>query len=134
MSDYQRLLEASLRELERVVVHQVESEFEALPDNDSELPWIGGEPFCYCERATQKNVVIAALLARKWFESEAPRWAQPLPLKFEDCIALFNGPHRGNFRSRMVGEYGIVLRSMRWNLQRIPKFEVFCSQMLSPPS
>jgi hypothetical protein len=50
------------------------------------LPWIGHFPH---ERATQKRVVIAALCAVRWFELEAPPWAQPLPLKAEDCYALF---------------------------------------------
>ena len=104
----------------------VEREFAALPGNASELSWIGGERYAYCDRATQKQKVIAALVAREWFTHEAPEWAQPLPLKFEDCTARFNGPNRACRRGRLVGIYGITLREMSWQLQYAKPFEVFC--------
>lgn len=131
-NSYEQMLETALRELEHLVVDQVEREFEALPDNADELPLIGGEPFCYFDRATQKKAAVAALLAKQWFEYEAPKWAQPLPLTAEACYARFNGPHQRDLRARLVGEYGLRLREARWDLQLAPKFEVFCSQILSP--
>ena len=131
MAEYERLLEASMREFERQVKIKVERAFEALPDDAGELPWIGGEPFSHCNRATQKQVVTAALVARQWFTHEAPEWAQPLPLKAEDCYALFNGPHRGNRRSRLVGEYGLMLRGSWWDTACVPPFEVFCAHALA---
>ena len=109
---------------------QVERALAGLPDNpDAPLPWIGHFPH---ERTTQKRVVIAALCAVRWFELEAPPWAQPLPLKAEDGYALFNGSHQGNRRSHLRGEYGLMLRGMWWDVARAPPFEVFCADALSP--
>jgi hypothetical protein len=69
-------------------------------------------PFLDYERTVQKQLAVRALCATCWFETEAPPWALPLPLTFEDCVALFNGPHQGDRRSWLRGEYGLMLRSM----------------------
>jgi hypothetical protein len=74
---------------------------------------------------------MRALCAQKWFEYEAPLWAQPLPLRLEDCQALFNQPNRRLFP---VGRYGIMLRGMDWDYRRAPPFEVHTSYQLSPPA
>lgn len=132
LSDYQRLLEVSMREFERQIESEVEREFAALPDDACETPWID-EEFFPLGRAALKQLVIAARCCQRWFELEAPRWAPPLPLKRDDCVALFNGVHRGNQRSMLVGRYGIVLRGMHWDYKRALPFEVFCAQVLAPP-
>ena len=52
---------------ERLATRQVEREFAGLPDDpDAPLPWIGHFPH---ERAVQKQVVISALCAVRWFET-----------------------------------------------------------------
>jgi hypothetical protein len=134
-----RLTEACLRELENLVRGEVERMFEArrkLPDETTEVPVIGGEYDPHAPREQHADLVgsvCRALVAKSWFEHEAPRWAQPLPLKFDDCIALFNGPNRGNRRLHLVGEYGKHLRGMDWEIQRAQPFELFCAYQLLPP-
>jgi hypothetical protein len=85
MTDYDRLLETAMREFARGAESQVERAFERALQLGEEIPWIGDAfpPPQY--RDDLKQVVIRALCARKWFEFEAPRWAQPLPLKLDDC-------------------------------------------------
>jgi hypothetical protein len=129
---YDELLKISMAEFERSIEHQVARVFDALPNDTRETPWTG-EEFFPCQRADLKRRAIRALCAQKWFTHEAPAWAQPLPLRFEDCIALFNGVNQGNRRPRLVGEYGIALRAMGWNLQHAVPFEVFCAHALVPP-
>jgi hypothetical protein len=117
---------------ERLARRQVERAFEGLPDDARELPYIGGWPFIHCERVEQKQLAVAALCCTRWFELEAPPWAQPLPLTAEACRELFNGPHQTNRRSRLRGEYGLHARELDWVVERMTPFEVFCSQLLSP--
>jgi hypothetical protein len=133
---------------ERMIERMVEREFNnlrALPDAVCEVPFIGGPPFDHYgqfnphlppeQHADLRQRVLRALRARRWFEFEAPPWAQPLPLKLEDCYALFNDPpHRGKIRPALVGEYGICLRGMDWRLEYAPPFEEFCAEQLSPRS
>jgi hypothetical protein len=139
MSNYERLLETAMREVERSVVRQVEREFEArrkLPDDICEVPFIDGKYNPHAppgEHAALKQRVIAALRCRKWFELEAPLWAQPLPLKLDDCHALLNGPNRNDQRLTLVSRYGQELMGMAWDYQRAPRFEVYCAQLLVPP-
>jgi hypothetical protein len=135
MSDYDRLLETAMREFERKVVSLVEQKFELVAKRmqsgeECEIPIIGGKfpPPEY--RIDQKQRVMRALRAQKWFEYEAPLWAQPLPLRLEDCFALFNQPNR---RLCPVGKYGILLREMDWNYRLAKPFEVFTAYELSPP-
>jgi hypothetical protein len=119
-------------EFERVVESQVEREFarafKALQAGEAcEIPIIG-DPFPPPQyRDGLKERAAWALRARKWFEFEAPLWAQPLPLKRDDCHALFNQPNR---RLRPVGQYGIALRSMGWEYKRAIPFERYCAQVL----
>jgi hypothetical protein len=131
-NDYDRLLKSSMLAFERAIVDQVEHEFSLLPPGACETPWLD-EEFFSVGRVALKQLVIKALCARRWFEFEAPRWAPPLPLKRNDCVALYNGVHRGNQRSMLVGQYGTKLRSMHWDYERAPAFENFCAQVLSPP-
>jgi hypothetical protein len=130
-SDYARLLEVSMREFESAVVDQVEREFANLPAGACETPWID-EDFFPMGRVALKQLVIRARLCRHWFELEAPRWAPPLPLKRSDCTALFNGVHRGNQRSMLVGRYGVVMIGRHWNYVGALPFEVFGAQVLAP--
>ena len=55
---------------------------------------------------------VRALCTRKWHEFEAPRWAQPLPLTEDDCIALYNLPEPPWGRNWLVAEYGRHLRAL----------------------
>src|SRR5262249_10517998 len=72
--------------------------------------------------------------ARKWFEFEAPAWAQPLPLTLEDCLARSNMPGYSTVsREFLAGQYGLKLRGYEWHLDRAPRFERFCADMLNPP-
>jgi len=73
----------------RLARRQVERAFEGLPDDVTELPLIGGAPFCHLARPEQKQVVVAALVATRWAETELPPWMLPLLLKPEDCVAMF---------------------------------------------
>jgi|SRR5262249_25899891 len=127
--DYSQLLKKSLLEFRRKVEHEVDEVFEALcalADDVYEIPWIGGT---YPPRAPREKLVplkqrvVRARCAQCWFEFEAPRWAQPLPLRLKDCQALYNQPNR---RLRPVGEYGELLRALGWHLERARPFEVFC--------
>lgn len=130
-----KLLDIAADEFERVVKQIVEREFEALrtlPDETAELPWIGGKYF-HDQHDNQQQRVVRALCARRWFEAEAPPWAQPLPLSEKDCFALINeGGHGGGHRPRLRGEYGLRLRSGGWNLKYATPFEMFCAQKLMP--
>src|SRR4051812_28003736 len=126
MNAYEQLLQVSMAAFERQIMGQVDLTFErafkALQSGaEIEIPIIGGEwppPEYPAERAKLKSRALKALCAREWFTHEAPKWAEPLPLKLVDCHALFNGEHRNNRRSRLVGEYGIQLRGMGWDLTR----------------
>src|SRR6516164_1917658 len=88
-SDYDRILATAMGEFERVVESQVEREFarafKALQAGEAcEIPIIG-DPFPPPQyRDGLKERAAWALRARKWFEFEAPLWAQPLPLKRDD--------------------------------------------------
>ena len=91
----------------------VERAFERVPADtpvdDQILPWIGSWPYI-CTRAEQKQLVVAALPQGSGSSIEAAPVGAALPLKAEDCWALFNGPHQGNRRSSLVGRYGQMLR------------------------
>ena len=122
-------MEVSFRDIsadafERLVRRQVDRAFETVPDDpDAPLPWIGHFPH---DRAVQKQVVVAALCCVRWAETELPPWMLPLPLRVEDCIALFNGPHQGNRRASLRGNYGLHARTMWWNTANMQPFEIFC--------
>jgi hypothetical protein len=131
-NNYDRILRSSMIAFERAIESEVEREFAALPDGACETPWID-EDFFPFGRVALKQLVIRARLCRHWFELEAPRWAPPLPLKRNDCVALFNGVHRGNQRSMLVGRYGVVMIGRHWNYVGALPFEVFCAQVLAPP-
>ena len=117
---------------EQFARRQVERVFEDLPLDARELPYIGGWPFIHYERAEQKQMAVRALCCARWAETESPPWVLPLPLTDEACVALFNGPHRGNRRSRLRGEYGLHARTMGWVVERMTPFEMFCAGTLSP--
>jgi hypothetical protein len=130
--DYDRLLQTCLREFEREVVRQVEAEFARVlakgAQPDEEIPFIG-DPFPSPQyRDGLQARVVRALLARKWFEFEAPLWAQPLPLTEDDCMRLINQPNR---RLWPICEYGRTLRGMGWDLRYAPPFEQFLAEALA---
>jgi hypothetical protein len=145
MFNYDRLLQTAMKEFEAGVVRLVEREFEklrALPDNVAAIPFIGGMPYTNEqfdphappeELAELKALVAQALRARKWFEFEAPAWAQPLPLTYEDCIRGFNIRGAGPDWSRrfdLISRYSKDLRAFRWQYQRVLPFEEFCAATL----
>jgi hypothetical protein len=137
MSDYARLLEVSMCEFERGVEQQVKRAFEAaraLPGDVAQVPFIGGEYDPHAPREQHSNLirkVCRALCCQKWFEFEAPKWAQPLPLSAEDCYGRWQGPNRGSQRHYLVGQYGLRLRGTGWERRNVPPFEVHCAQMLA---
>ena len=136
MDDYNRLLKISMQEFKRKIEREVDELFEAaraLPDEIYEAPFTGDRyrPRAPAEKLVSlKQRVVRARCAQHWFEWEAPKWAQPLPLRLEDCWALNNQPNR---RLRPVSSYAQMLRSMGWHLEHAPRFEVFCSRLRAPP-
>ena len=120
----------SALEAEAAIAALVERAFEGLPPDAGYLPIIGGWPFLDCNRTKQKQTAVAALNAVRWAEFELPPWMLPLLLKAEDCVALFNGPHQGDRRSGLRGEYCLELRSMWWDIPRLRPFEMFCAGKL----
>jgi hypothetical protein len=125
-------MDISEKEFERLIQRSVKEKFEAIRGRTGvKLPWIG-DPYYPEQHDDQYQSVLQALRCRRWFEFEAPPWAQPLPLSDEACIALFNGPNRDNRRLHMVGRYGQRLRGMNWNYQRATPFEIFCAGCVAP--
>src|SRR5262245_30258872 len=134
VSNYDRLLRTCMQEFERIVAQTVARKFEhvlkALQAGEEvgEIPVIG-DKFPPPEYRTAEYFtglqakVVRALCARKWFEFEGPRWAQPLPLKEDDCIALLNTPEPRWGRHWLVCEYGRHLRGYDWHYQRAIPFE-----------
>ena len=123
-----KLMARCRREFER----QVKVVFEAsrgLPNGHDvhEAPFIGG-PF-YARAPRQSHVplmqeVVRALCAQRWFEETAPKWAQPLPLRIEECEALLKDPDEGQ---RLVARYALMLRSTSWECSTHPPFNEFCA-------
>ena len=134
--DYNRLLKSALQEFRRKVEAEVDEVFEALrasPDDVCEIPWIGGTypPHTPCEKLVPlKQRVVRARCAQHWFGFEVGQWAQPLPLRQKDCVALYNQPNR---RLAPVGQYGQILRMMDWHFHRVQRFEDFCAELSAPP-
>jgi hypothetical protein len=131
-----KLTAISEQEFEAGVRRLVEREFaavQALPSDVAEAPFTGDRfnPHDVTAVTAHKQRAIRALLAQRWFEDEVPRsWGLSLPLKMNDCQALFNGRHQGQQRSWLVGQYGIHLRGAGWDLRYAVPFEVFCAQAL----
>src|SRR5262249_42542107 len=120
----------SEQEYERVIQKLVKQKFEAIRGRTNvKVPWID-DPYHPEQHDVLQRWVLQALRCRRWFEGEGPPWAQPLPLSLEDCVARYSGPNRGNQRGFLVGQYGITLRSMRWDLKYIPLFEVHSAHLL----
>jgi hypothetical protein len=78
----------------RMVEDYVRGAFEGargLPSHISETPFIGGTFYPHDPRASHaglKRQVRAALYARELHRLNAPRWAQPLPLRARECFEL----------------------------------------------
>ena len=127
-----RLQEASAQELERALERRVERLFEvALQSGARETPIIGGafDPNAPVEEhAELMHDVVRALLARKWAESELPKWMLPLPLTFDDCV--LDGRDVYNRRVMLRATYGMHLRGAFWHLQYAQPFELFCAERL----
>jgi hypothetical protein len=130
--DYAQLLEGYMSEYKRAIEPQVERLFEALralPDEVAEVPFIGGSYHPHAPREEHVGwiyEVTDALCCRRWFAFEAPRWAQPLPLREKDCIALFNLPWPTQ-RLIHVGNYGMALRALGWRYWNAQPWERFCA-------
>jgi hypothetical protein len=126
-----RLMDIAEKEYERVIQRLVEQKFEAIRGRtDGELPWIG-DPYYPEQHAILQRRVLQALRCRRWFEFEAPLWAQPLPLSAEDCYGRWQGSGR-NSRHYLVGKYGLLLRGANWEWKHAPPFEMHCAQLLMP--
>jgi hypothetical protein len=133
-TDYERLLKNCLveykREIAQTVARRFPSILEAFQAGEIELPIIG-RPETYWKPEDWQGLMSRALCAQKWFEFEGPKWAQPLPLTWDDCIARYQDAQRG--REYLTGQYGLRLRAHDWYYERAPKFEVFCADQLRPP-
>jgi len=145
LTDYDRLLQAAMHEFEAGARRLVEREFASLPTNADEIaaPITGDKfnPRDGKQLAAHKQRAVAALLAQHWCKDEIPRsWRLTLPLRAEDCYAMFNDAHRQRHlggehahklrRARLVSEYGIHLRQADWNLKYATPFELFVAQKL----
>jgi hypothetical protein len=64
------------------------ADYERLAKEEPHIKFPTGQEY----RADLQGRIMRAMAARKWFEFEAPRWAQPLPLSEDDCTACFNEP------------------------------------------
>ena len=127
MSD--RVLEISAAEFECGAKRLVAKLFEAnriSPNPSREIPvisWMRGFDYdphgSRQDHARLEELVVKAVLARKWFEGEAPRWMQPLPLSEDERVALNGGADR---RLAVVANYGMTLQSLGWNIERAPSF------------
>jgi hypothetical protein len=127
-----RLMDVAEKEFERIIQRLVEQKFAAIRGQiNIKTPWID-DPYYPEQHDDLQKLVLQALRCRRWFEGEAPPWALPLPLSFEDCVARFHIPHRGSQRGRLVGEYGKLLRGKNWEWKHALPFEEFCAQMLVP--
>jgi hypothetical protein len=133
MSNYDRMLKACMAEYEAVIKERVEREFGPIFDREQpgdEIPIIGGEfpPLEYRDEDL-KQKAIRALCAVRWFELEAPLWAQPLPLRQEEFEAVNRLPDQ---RRRPVAFYGRILRGQGWNLKYAQPFEKFLAYQIVP--
>jgi hypothetical protein len=141
-SDYDRLLATALREYERKVrslmLPKLVAVLAAAQPGD-EVPFIGDKIQSpkyddYQEyRDGLPERVIRAVIAQKWFEFEAPLWAQPLLLKREECTAVFSSfdePPLG--RRNLVARYSLDLRSSGWDIKWAQPFEQFCAGIMRP--
>lgn len=121
-----RLTTISEREFELAIEQAVECEFEArLASGVTKLPWIDGalDPE---QQAEQKQRVIRALLARRWFErEEAPPWAVPLPLNEQERGQLYM---TGSPQLAVLASYAGMLWGMHWHFERAPSFFDYIQQ------
>jgi hypothetical protein len=123
----------------RAARRMVDAAFEANRNNPKatdDIPFIGwmhgvvynphGTPE---DHARLQELVVKALLAKKWFEDEVPKRLQvTLPLHETERVAL-NGS--GDRRLGVVSNYALLLQSMHWNLARAPSFLDFYAQSMA---
>jgi hypothetical protein len=128
-----RLLQACTSEFEQQVADMFEARRNQ-PITLCEIPIIGSiRGHEYSPHAPRQQtyvlerLAVKALLAQKWFEDEAPKWAQPLPLTEEDCVALLQTRDR---RPNLRGNYGRLLRELQWEYRNAKPFELFCAGKL----
>jgi hypothetical protein len=132
-----KLLEVSAREFEHAIERLVERKFEirrALPNHISSTPWTDKpfNPHAPLEQLVElKAREVRALLCQKWFEDEAPKWAQPLPLRYDRMIILLNQFDGTNWRPRLVSEYAQMLRMLGWHFERAQPFEIFSAHVVT---
>ena len=137
-----RVLEFSEAEFAAAARRKVEALFEAnraSPDASRKIPvidelyWV---EYTYDPRAPAEehaeliDLAVRALLAQKWFEGEAPRWLQPLPLNEAERVALNSS---GDRRLAVVARYAVnELQSRDWNYERATPFIDFYAQVMRP--
>jgi hypothetical protein len=127
-----RLSDIAEKEYERIIQRLVEQKFKTIRGRtNATTPWID-DVYHPEQHDDLQQRVLQALRCRRWFEYEAPPWAQPLPLSWEDCYARYQGLNRGSQRGYLVGRYGILLRGAGWEWKNVPPFEMHCAQLLVP--
>jgi hypothetical protein len=124
-----RVQKAAADAFERAIKRTVERVFAIAKERGvCETPVTGDEwgsdlsPERYAELMAR---AVKAVLARKWFEDEAPKWACPLPVSRDEITALLNGVHQGKHRPRMRSQYGEYLRARGWRLEHVTPFELY---------
>jgi hypothetical protein len=129
-----RIVKRTGAELERYVERHVKAVFEARrgsPSKSLEVPWIGGQ---YNPRDKRENYAdlmqqaCKAVAAQWWFESNAPKWAWPLPLRFEDFDFLDQDP---DGKQQILGLYARSLRLLDWAYQIHPPLNAFGSGVMA---
>jgi hypothetical protein len=132
------ITEICTREFALGVKRMVEREFAALkdlPGDSVEAPFIGDEFDPHDEEAFDFWLQMAtrALLARRWWEKEGPPWAQPLPLKRKECVALRNKYRtKHDFRrANLIASYAEDLKARWYRVENAIPFELFCARTLA---
>jgi hypothetical protein len=72
---------------------------------------------------------LAARRRRGRSRQTAPySWANPLPLRMEECESLQYNEHNA---LRLLGHFGLSLRWNKWDIERHPPFETFCRGVIA---
>jgi hypothetical protein len=130
---YERILKNSMAEYEQklrsLMLPKLRQVLEAAQPGD-EVPFIGDKVQSpqyddYQEyRDALPERVLRALYCKEWFRHEAPAWAQPLLLRSEECIAVYNLPGEPRLgRRSLVAHYSQYMRGLGWHIERAQPFE-----------
>jgi hypothetical protein len=122
-----KLLATCEREFERHIEMLFKTAHKIPGTGMAEIPVIGGRFLTWADHSFLLPRVCAALCARERFRQDAPAWAQPLPLRWEDCKTL---EYDDNPRFNLVGLFGISLHG-EWDYERHPSFAAFASGLMA---